>query len=45
MICIIIVQVEWAQLEDNAHTNNDDRSVYEKLIHIYTSINVYYMIM
>ena len=34
MIFIIIVQDERAQLTDNGYTNNDGRSVYDKLIHI-----------
>ena len=34
MILITIIQDERAQPADNGHTNNDGRSVNDKLIHI-----------
>ena len=34
MTFIIIVQDERAQLADNGYTNNNSRSVYDKLIHL-----------
>ena len=44
MILIIIIQDERAQPADNEHTNNNGRSVNDKLIHIQV-IMFYYMIM